>query len=235
MFVLHSSQLLLLLAAEKTREDWMLILVIIAGRPDPVVNCSISNQSQSSFLVSCSPGFNGGLAQVFGLEVLDAETSRSILNMTSQLPKFQVVGMLSEKSFTLTVYSSNLRGQSEKVILRAHTTKLQETGDILKSEKAKIGSLKTRLIISPVLGVLIGVGGAILIVSITLFAIMCFRVKYEKLSQSLGRRKRSSTSGNSDKEFQDDLYVDLTDNSPDLIPNDGRKRLQFNLKSLLLF
>ena len=237
MFVLHSSQLLLLLGAENTRENWMLILVIIAGRPDPVVNCSISNQSQSSFLLSCSPGFNGGLAQAFGLEVLDAETSRSILNMTSQLPKFQVVGLLSEKSFTLTVHSSNLRGQSEKVILRAHTTKPPETVDILKSEKAKIGSLKTRLIISPVLGVLIGVGGAIVLVSITLFAIMCFRVKYEKLSQSLGRRKRSSasTSGNSDKEFQDDLYVDLTDNSPDLIPSDGKIKNGVYLKSLLLF
>ena len=44
--------------------------------------------------------------------------------------------------------------------------------------QAKIGSLKTRLIISPVLGVLIGVGGAIILVSITLFTIMCCRVKY---------------------------------------------------------
>ena len=35
------------------------------------------------------------------------------------------------------------------------------------------------------LGVLIGVGGAIILVSITLFAIMCCRVKYEKFSRQL--------------------------------------------------
>jgi len=189
--------------------------IIPAGKPDPVVNCSISNQTQSSFLVSCLPGFDGGLTQVFGLNVLNDQQSLSILNMTSKVPKFKVVGLQSEKSFTLTVHSSNLRGRSEQVVLQAQTTKhtLPEP-DI---NQAKIGSLKTRLIISPVLGVLIGVGGAIILVSITLFAIMCFRVKYEKFSRRLFGRPEGDAA---DKDLQDDLYVDLTDNSPDLIPND---------------
>ena len=93
--------------------------------------------------------------------------------------------------------------------------------------QAKIGSLKTRLIISPVLGVLIGVGGAIILVSITLFAIMCFRVKYEKFSRTLFSRTRGNIGNNGgsvavgDLDNPDDLYVDLTDTSPDLIPSDG--------------
>ena len=157
---------------------------------------------------------------MFGLEVLSAETSLSILNMTSKVPKFQVVGLLSEKSFTLTLHSSNARGQSEKVILRAETTK-PATVTQTDINQAKIGSLKTRLIISPVLGVLIGVGGAIILVSIILFSIMCCRVKYEKISRTLMRRGETAAAsdcGNSDKDFQEDLYVDLTGNSPDLIP-----------------
>ena len=35
-----------------------------AGKPDPVSNCSVSNQSYSTMSVTCKPGFNGGLRQV---------------------------------------------------------------------------------------------------------------------------------------------------------------------------
>ena len=35
-----------------------------AGKPDPVSNCSVSNQSYSTMSVSCRHGFNGGLRQV---------------------------------------------------------------------------------------------------------------------------------------------------------------------------
>ena len=170
---------------------------------------------------------------MFGLEVLSAESSLSILNMTSKVPKFQVVGLLSEKSFTLTLHSSNARGQSEKVNLRAETTK-PATVTQTDINQAKIGSLKTRLIISPVLGVLIGVGGAIILVSIILFSIMCCRVKYEKISRTLMRRGETAAAsdcGNSDKDFQEDLYVDLTGNSPDLIPAEAGSHNKKNTKT----
>ena len=173
---------------------------------------------------------------MFGLEVLSAETSLSILNMTSKVPKFQVVGLLSEKSFTLTLHSSNARGQSEKVILRAETTK-PATVTQTDINQAKIGSLKTRLIISPVLGVLIGVGGAIILVSIILFSIMCCRVKYEKISRTLMRRGETAAAsdcGNSDKDFQEDLYVDLTGNSPDLIPAEAGSHNKIQKQELLV-
>lgn len=187
--------------------------IIPAGRPDPVSNCSVSNQSQTSFLLSCDPGFDGGLAQVFSLSVVESEGRKSVVNMTGRTPTFQVEGLQSQQSFSLTVLSVNTKGESERTNLLAMTTKpkISET----ELNQAKIGSLKTRLIISPVLGVLIGVGCAIILVSITLFAIMCFRVRYEKFSRNLFGRSREPE----DKSIQDDLYVDLTDNSPDLIPN----------------
>jgi len=189
--------------------------VIPAGKPDPVSNCTVSNQTHSSFIVSCKPGFNGGLTQVFGLEVITLE--QTLINMTSQVPKFQVAGLQSEKAFTVTVHSSNLRGQSEKVILQAFTTKPRISEKEIN--QAKIGSLKTRLIISPVLGVLIGVGSAIVLVSITLFVIMCCRVKYEKISRAVTRRTRQNIA----EDTKDGLYVDIPQNSPDLIPNSDDK------------
>ena len=136
--------------------------------------------------------------------------------MTGRTPSFQVKGLQSEKSFSLTVEAVNSRGESQKISLQAETTKPKISRTELN--QAKIGSLKTRLIISPALGVLIGVGCAIILVSITLLAIMCFRVRYEKISRNLFGRSRVTE----ERDLQDDLYVDLTDNSPDLIPsNDG--------------
>ena len=95
--------------------------VIPAGKPDPVSNCTVINQMHSSFIVSCVPGFDGGLTQLLGLKVLYSE--HTLINLTSKLPKFQAAGLQTEKAFTVTVHSSNLRGQSEKVILQAFTTK----------------------------------------------------------------------------------------------------------------
>ena len=101
------------------------VSLTITGKPDPVANCSVSNQTHSSFLVSCQPGFDGGLTQVFTLNVFNtgAGAGPSILNMTSKLPNFQVEGLQSEKTFSLTVHSSNLRGESERVRLAASTSK----------------------------------------------------------------------------------------------------------------
>ena len=114
--------------------------IIPAGKPDPVSNCTVSNQTHSSFIVSCIPGFDGGLTQLFGLKVINSE--HTLINMTSKMPKFQVAGLQSEKAFTVTVHSSNLRGQSEKVILQAFTTKPRISEKEIN--QAKIGSLKTR-------------------------------------------------------------------------------------------
>ena len=193
-----------------------------SGRPDPARNCSVSNETQTSFLLSCLPGFDGGLAQVFHLSVVQIEPSEaseaseaSVVNMTSKTPTFRVSGLQSERSFSLTVRSVNSRGESDGTVVVAATTKPKLSDSQLN--QAKIGSLKTRLIISPVLGVLIGVGCAIILVSITLFAIMCFRVRYERFSRTFFARTRPGEG--EEKNLQDDLYVDLTDNSPDLIPN----------------
>jgi hypothetical protein len=91
--------------------------------------------------------------------------------------------------------------------------------------------LKTRLLISPVLGVLISVGSAIVLVSIILFVIMCFRVKYEKVSRAVSRR----TGQHLKKDMQDRLHVDLSENSPDLIPNNDGKHEESIKKCIKYF
>ena len=43
-------------------------MLLTPGRPYPVENCDLSNAT-GSYVVSCRPGFDGGLTQTFNLEV----------------------------------------------------------------------------------------------------------------------------------------------------------------------
>ena len=56
--------------------------IIPAGPPDSLSNCSVHNQTFTSLQVSCGSGFDGGLKQLFRLEVRDAVTGLSLLNMS---------------------------------------------------------------------------------------------------------------------------------------------------------
>ena len=64
-----------------------------AGPPERPVNCSVVNQTTESLVVECLPGFDGGLRQLFHMEVTDLQTGQLIAN-TSQggkaAPEFEV-------------------------------------------------------------------------------------------------------------------------------------------------
>ena len=44
------------------------MMLLTPGRPYPVESCDLSNAT-GSYVVSCRPGFDGGLTQTFNLEV----------------------------------------------------------------------------------------------------------------------------------------------------------------------
>ena len=58
------------------------------GVPDPPNNCSISNQTSSSFEIDCSEGYDGGIPQHFKMHVFDMKTRVLLANLTSSSPKF---------------------------------------------------------------------------------------------------------------------------------------------------
>ena len=43
--------------------------LIPAGRPEPVSNCTVLNQTYSTLHVACKAGFDGGLPQSFSMQV----------------------------------------------------------------------------------------------------------------------------------------------------------------------
>jgi hypothetical protein len=112
----------------------------MTGPPEGVHNCSVRNQSLNQLLFSCEPGDNGGLRQIFFLEVYhhqesspaslssassaltnfiftpDSQTSRIYANMSSvDVPDFLVQNLPSGTKFTFNVYAVNSKGRSPAV------------------------------------------------------------------------------------------------------------------------
>ena len=62
------------------------------GPPDAVHHCSVTNQTDVSFVVRCTAGFDGGLQQQFTLELFGRER-RLKLNTSHDQPLFSVAGL----------------------------------------------------------------------------------------------------------------------------------------------
>ncbi|XP_045127676.1 hemicentin-1-like isoform X2 [Portunus trituberculatus] len=125
-----------------------------AGKPDPLDNCTVFNQSSEALFVYCFPGYNGGLKQHFGVHVYeDAEGIRLNIKNHTEIsePKFTVDGLRAETEYLLSIYAENSKG---------------------KSEERKIYGFTLPAVGRPVLGVLIGVVGALVLVAIVVVVVM---------------------------------------------------------------
>ncbi|PRD36763.1 UNVERIFIED_CONTAM: hypothetical protein NCL1_07510 [Trichonephila clavipes] len=98
------------------------LTLIFLGPPDSVENCSVTNQTEDSMIVECSPGYDGGLQQQFVLEVHETALHRLQVNLSaSSYPYFQVHGIPSGTHFLAIVYAANAKGRSQAVVMRTHT------------------------------------------------------------------------------------------------------------------
>ncbi|XP_049788498.1 uncharacterized protein LOC126191595 [Schistocerca nitens] len=108
--------------------------VVAAGRPFPVRNCSLWNQTASSVEVVCQPGFDGGLPQHFVLELHAAPASRAggassssggaRLNLTtSDFPSFVLTDLEPDLTFWAAIYAVNAKGRSVPVLIEEITSR----------------------------------------------------------------------------------------------------------------
>lgn len=100
--------------------------MLFLGKPDPLSNCSILNQTAESLNVECSEGFDGGLRQEFVMEVFDTQTRKLVSNVTSRVPIFSVGGLESGAGFDIGLYAINKKGRSPVARLQAFTLKSAE-------------------------------------------------------------------------------------------------------------
>ncbi|KAK8390984.1 hypothetical protein O3P69_016967 [Scylla paramamosain] len=128
--------------------------VVPAGKPDPLDNCTVFNQTSETLFVYCLPGYDGGLRQRFVVQVYeDVEGIRLNIHNHTEIsePKFTVDGLRAETEYLLSIYAVNSKG---------------------KSEERKMYGFTLPAVGRPVLGVLIGVVGALVLVAIVVVVVM---------------------------------------------------------------
>lgn len=95
---------------------------ILLGKPFPVKNCTLSNQTSSSVEVSCLPGFDGGLPQLFLLELYSSNSAVPRYNITSSTePYFFLDNLEPDVTFRIVVFAANAKGRSHGVVLEEVT------------------------------------------------------------------------------------------------------------------
>uniref|UniRef100_A0A146KNR1 Nephrin n=3 Tax=Lygus hesperus TaxID=30085 RepID=A0A146KNR1_LYGHE len=174
--------------------------VIPAGRPDPLSNCSLTNQTHETLGVECSEGFDGGLLQTFHMEVYETSHKMLIGNITSPTPSMVVSGLPSGLLFKITLYAANEKGVSDKIYIRTYTLKLPEKRTALSPEM---------LALVPVIGVITGVGLTVLLI-MSCIIVSVLRCRHKE--------KTSSTKQLDELKHNTVAYSSDSLENPDVIP-----------------
>lgn len=94
--------------------------------PSALYNCSVGQETEHFFRVSCYEGRDGGLNQYFQMEVYGPDSS-ILFNLSSQSADFSVRGLTAGTSYTLTIYAVNAKGRSAPLTVKASTLQTPES------------------------------------------------------------------------------------------------------------
>ena len=83
-------------------------------------------QTRELIQVECEPGFDGGLEQMFVLEVVDGVSHITLANVSSLHPFFTVTGLHPGREIKLLISAENKNGRSKPVMLDVFTTKVAQ-------------------------------------------------------------------------------------------------------------
>ncbi|KAL7041688.1 hypothetical protein ACKWTF_000854 [Chironomus riparius] len=101
--------------------------VILAALPSPVRNCSINNQTQHSLEIQCLPSYDGGLPQIFLLELIATKSGKLRLNLTNadeplfiieSLDAYTSYDTYGDDALKVVIFSVNQKGRSHGVVVK---------------------------------------------------------------------------------------------------------------------
>ncbi|KAH7642122.1 hypothetical protein HUG17_5167 [Dermatophagoides farinae] len=193
------------------QRDPCIFKIVEAGPPNSVHDCRIVNVTMASFILECVPGENGGLRQIFHLEVYNIEKEHLQVNVTArEEPVFAVENLPHDTAFMLNVFSSNAKGRSDSVTLRtatsAYAAKHTTNG---KKQRAIILDDINHLIINPIFGALIV--ALISLVLLCLATMVFIRSRFcsnaHQSSSSSDHRRDTKHSANNNGESSDSKKI----------------------------
>uniref|UniRef100_A0A8D9ARV4 Nephrin n=1 Tax=Cacopsylla melanoneura TaxID=428564 RepID=A0A8D9ARV4_9HEMI len=95
--------------------------VVVAGKPDPLDNCSVTERSSSLMIISCDNSHwnSGGLPPLFMAEIYKNEIL--VRNESSATPLWKVQGLISGAEYVAKLYATNGKGAGHAVLMKTNT------------------------------------------------------------------------------------------------------------------
>ncbi|XP_019891154.1 hemicentin-1 isoform X3 [Musca domestica] len=202
-----------------------------AGEPDPLVNCTLLNQTSTGFQIECVEGFDGGLQQDFIMEVYVNGTTRHPKIYKSKTPYFEVRGLIPGAGYNVFLVAHNSKGRSNATILQVYTLKDPEKQTDLSLAYAPVIED-----IRPFLGILVGIVVSIILVAFIIVIIVRMRgssgrdrnnymhgtaTAQGRNNNGLGSLHNSHDMHNGRGNCHVTSSIDSIDKNPDIIPQDG--------------
>ncbi|ALC39700.1 CG42313 [Drosophila busckii] len=109
-----------------TQQQPCLFQVVLAALPNAVANCTVFNRTELSVDIQCVPGYDGGLPQIFVLEMFSSRTGLTRFNVSNadealfsleNMDTLTSMMMQENNSLRIRIYSYNQKGRSAAYLL----------------------------------------------------------------------------------------------------------------------
>ncbi|CAG0916163.1 unnamed protein product [Notodromas monacha] len=188
--------------------------ILQTGSPEPLINCNFVNQTPTSLKVECQEGFDGGLPQLFIMELYTSEEKTLATNLTNDKPAFTAKGLQDGISYTVVLYAANSKGRSVTTTLETRTPKIM---DVKKLDTGQGFTGTDRLtIFNPTVAAGIGVICLILVGVVVLLVVMTVRRCRTITTRSRPPKIVSSSQMNSNNVYK--CERSSGDNDHDVVP-----------------
>uniref|UniRef100_A0A182IRA0 Ig-like domain-containing protein n=1 Tax=Anopheles atroparvus TaxID=41427 RepID=A0A182IRA0_ANOAO len=194
--------------------------LIPAGKPDPLSNCTILNQTFDMLQIECLEGFDGGLPQDFLVELYVIGNRQLMASVKSKTPSFELKGLEPGVGYNIILTAKNTKGSSDPTYLQAFTLKNPE-----KQTDLSLVYSPTLLQIKPFIGTLLGVVAAIISIASIIVCVTRLRGSAGRDRDCGSNMSTNDASGISQSIPDADLAreqcngsIDSIEKNPDIIP-----------------
>ncbi|CAO1440615.1 unnamed protein product [Diamesa serratosioi] len=198
--------------------------IIPAGKPDPLSNCTILNQTFDMIQITCSEGFDGGLPQEFLVELCIVGSNKPMYTSFSKTPFFDLKGLEPGQGYDIYIMAMNKKGKSASTKLLGFTMKNPEKqtvvfpfSDIAPAFPPTFHQIK------PFLGTIGGVIGILVMLLAAIILIVRLR-RTKTTKQTRSSQITNDMSSTMSPSLQNGVLlreacsVDSIDKNPDIIP-----------------
>ncbi|KAG5672457.1 hypothetical protein PVAND_002584 [Polypedilum vanderplanki] len=199
--------------------------IIPAGKPDPLVNCSILNQTFDMFQITCQEGFDGGLEQSFIAEVYVHGQKHLFSSVNSKTPFFELKGLEPGVAYDMLVMAVNKKGKSRPAMLHGYTLKTPEKQTVVfpfSDIPLSPVLAPTFLQIKPFISTMLGIFGALILILSAIILVVRLkgsrRDRTRAISNTITMSSTLSPSLQNGVILREASSADSIDKNPDIIP-----------------